>query len=378
MKKVVIVPDSFKGTLSTGQICRVAEEVIRRHMPRCQVVKIPVADGGEGSVDALLQALGGQKERAVVQGPYFEEMESFYGLLKDGSGAVIEMAACAGLPLVEGRADPGKTTTYGVGQLMRCAVERGCDKLILALGGSCTNDGGCGAAAAAGVRFYNGAGETFVPTGDTLEQIADFDTEGLDQRLKEAQIRIMCDIDNPMVGPNGAAAVFAPQKGADEAQVRRLERGLCHLNDLWKKKWGRDFSTLAGGGAAGAMGAGMAAFFGGRLQRGIDVVLDSAGFDRILQDTDLVITGEGNLDSQSLHGKTVSGVARRAKERNVPVLAVVGGAQVSPEEAAALGVSAVFSINRMPEDLSVSRHKAEENLRYAMDNIMRLIKIFEK
>lgn len=374
MKKVVLIPDSFKGTLSSAQICEILGGKVKEHFPGCQVVSIPVADGGEGSVDCFLTALGGEKIRLTVKNPYFEDMESFYGLIDNGQTAVIEMASCAGLPLVEDRKDPRKTTTYGVGELILDAAGRGVKKIIVGLGGSSTNDGGCGAAAAVGVKFLNAKGETFVPTGGTTHEIAHIDMSGRSKALDGVEIVTMCDIDNPMYGPTGAAHVFAPQKGADPETVLFLDEGIKHLSEVIKADLGQDLSQDPGTGAAGAMGAGMMAFFSSRLQMGIETVLDTVRFEDVIADADMIFTGEGKIDSQSLRGKVVIGVARRAKKKNVPVTVIVGGADNDIDAAYGMGVTAVFSINRLPQDFSVSRHNSVENMTLTADNVLRLIK----
>ena len=374
MKKAVLIPDSFKGTLSSARICEIMEKQIKRHFPNCTVVGIPVADGGEGSVDAFLTALGGEKIFVEVAGPYFEPMRAFYGLIDEGRTAVIEMAACAGLPLVGDRKDPSKTTTYGVGQLIRDAAKRGVKKIIVGLGGSATTDAGCGAAAAVGVKFFNAAGASFVPVGGTLKDVVRIDMADAPAQLKDVEIVTMCDIDNPMYGLHGAAYVFGPQKGADEAMVRMLDEGLRHLGEIIRSDLGRDLTQIPGGGAAGAMGVGMVAFFGSSLQMGIETVLDTVGFDRIVADADAVFTGEGKIDSQSLRGKVVIGVARRAKKQKVPVIAVVGGADLDVDDAYDEGVRAIFTINRLPQDLSVSSAFSDVNLGFTMDNILRMMK----
>lgn len=371
MKKAVLIPDSFKGTLSSAEICGIMEKAILRHYPLCDVRSIPVADGGEGSVDAFLTALGGEKIYVGVCGPYLEPMRAFYGLI--GDTAVIEMAACAGLPLVGENKNPALTSTYGVGELMAHALAAGAKKIIMGLGGSATNDGGCGAAAALGVRFINAAGESFIPVGGTLKDIASIDMSALSPLLNQAEIVTMCDIDNPMYGEKGAAYIFGPQKGADENMVRELDAGLRHLCEIMKKDLGLDLSRIPGGGAAGAMGAGMAAFFSSKLQMGIETVLDTVGFDALAADADCIFTGEGKIDSQSLRGKVVIGVARRAKKLNVPVIAVVGGAELEMDEAYSEGVSAIFTINRLPMELKDSAGDSGNNLGFVMDNILRIL-----
>ena len=373
MEKILLVPDSFKGTLSSRQVCQVMAGQLRRFFPQVQVKSIPVADGGEGSVEAFLAAAGGERRTRTVTGPFGEPVEAFYGVLGDGCTAVIEMAACAGLPLAEGRLNPERATTYGVGELLLAAKEAGCTKAILGLGGSCTNDGGAGAAAALGAKFTRADGTAFVPTGGTLGEIAALDVSPVAQALQGMELTAMCDIDNPLYGEAGAAAVFAPQKGADAAMVARLDAGLRHLGQVAARCLGRDFSHLPGAGAAGGLGFGMAAFCGAQLRMGIDAVLDAVGFDSLLPGTDMVFTGEGKIDSQSARGKVVSGVAARCRKAGVPVVAVVGQIGQGFEEMYQQGLTAVFSINRAAQPFAESRFHAGENLALTMENIARLL-----
>lgn len=373
MEKILLVPDSFKGTLSSRQVCQVMAGQLRRFFPQAQVKSIPVADGGEGSVEAFLAAAGGERRTRTVTGPFGEPVEAFYGILGDGRTAVIEMAACAGLPLAEGRLNPERATTYGVGELLLAAKEAGCTKAILGLGGSCTNDGGAGAAAALGAKFTRADGTAFVPTGGTLGEIAALDVSPVAQAFQGMELTAMCDIDNPLYGEAGAAAVFAPQKGADAAMVARLDAGLRHLGQVAARCLGRDFSHLPGAGAAGGLGFGMAAFCGAQLRMGIDAVLDAVGFDSLLPGTDMVFTGEGKIDSQSARGKVVSGVAARCRKAGVPVVAVVGQIDQGFEEMYQQGLTAVFSINRAAQPFAESRFHAGENLALTMENIARLL-----
>lgn len=373
MEKILLVPDSFKGTLSSRQVCQVMAGQLRRFFPQAQVKSIPVADGGEGSVEAFLAAAGGERRTRTVTGPFGEPVDAFYGILGDGRTAVIEMAACAGLPLAEGRLNPERATTYGVGELLLAAKEAGCTKAILGLGGSCTNDGGAGAAAALGAKFTRADGTAFVPTGGTLGEIAALDVSPVAQALQGMELTAMCDIDNPLYGDAGAAAVFAPQKGADAAMVARLDAGLRHLGQVAARCLGRDFSHLPGAGAAGGLGFGMAAFCGAQLRMGIDAVLDAVGFDSLLPGTDVVFTGEGKIDSQSARGKVVSGVAARCRKAGVPVVAVVGQIGQGFEEMYQQGLTAVFSINRAAQPFAESRFHAGENLALTMENIARLL-----
>ena len=375
MGPILLVPDSFKGSLSSRQVCEIMERQLAGYFPSVPIVALPVADGGEGSVDAFLAAAGGQRVTKTVTGPFGQPVEAFYGILPDGRTAVVEMAACAGLPLAEGQLDPERATTYGVGELILAAKAAGCTKVILGLGGSCTNDGGAGAAAALGAVFHREDGTPFVPTGGTLQEIASLDCAPLAEALAGVELVAMCDIDNPLFGQEGAAWVFAPQKGADDAMVARLDEGLRHLGEVSCQCLGKDLSQLPGAGAAGGLGFGMAAFCGAKLQMGIDVVLDTLGFEERLQQASLVFTGEGRIDSQSTRGKVVAGVARRAKQAGVPVVALVGEIGQGFEPLYDQGLTAVFSINRAAQPFAQSRHHAADNLALAMDNLARLLSL---
>lgn len=377
MKSFVVIPDSFKGTMSSQEVCQIMEQAILKVLPQAKVNQLPVADGGEGSVEAFLKALGGEKKSVKVHGPYMEELDSFYGLLPDGT-AVIEMAAAAGLPLVGDKKQAEKTTTYGVGELMLAAAQAGCKSIIMGLGGSCTNDGGCGAAAACGIRFFDATGEEFVPVGESLGNITRIDTSGLVPQLRGMPIITMCDIDNPLCGVKGAAAVFGPQKGADAATVNLLEAGLKHMAEVVQRDLLKEILTLPGAGAAGGMGGGMVAFFNSPLQMGIETVLDTVNFDEIIKTADCIFTGEGRVDEQSLMGKVICGVTRRAQRAGVPVICVAGGIETIPTEAYQRGLTAAFSINQKPlaleEALPLSRH----NLSFTMENIVRTLALLAR
>lgn len=378
MSKYLLIPDSFKGTMSSDEICSIMEKAVRRNDPDARIISIPVADGGEGSVDAFLKAMGGEKVAVTVKGPFFQDLDAFYGIVEDGRTAVIEMAACAGLPLVENNPDPTRTTTYGVGQLMEAAIRRGCRKIIMGLGGSCTNDAGTGAAAALGVVFTNDRGDAFIPTGGTLKEIAHIDKSKLLPSLQEVELITMCDIDNPLYGEKGAAYVFAPQKGASPEVVKELDEGLRHLDQILQKDLKLSLSEIKGAGAAGGMGCGMVAFFGSALQMGIETVLDTVKFDELLKDADYVFTGEGKIDTQSIRGKVVIGIAKRTKKANVPLIAFVGDIGDGIEEAYDLGVSGIFSINRVAVEYKDAKKRAREDMYLTVDNMMRFRKSLEK
>ncbi len=373
MKKCILIPDSFKGTMSSSEICSMMKDAIHTYYPEADVVSIPVADGGEGTVDSFLEALGGEKITLEVTGPHFEKTESFYGILPDGT-AIVEMAAAAGLPQVGDYLHPEKATTFGVGELILDAAKRGCKKIVVGLGGSATNDGATGAAAAVGVTFTDAEGKSFVPQGETLDKIAKIDISTRDKALEGVEIITMCDIDNPLCGPHGAAHVFGPQKGADEEMVLFLDAQLGKMSDAIKQSLSIDISELPGSGAAGGMGGGMVAFFGAELEMGIEVVLDTVKFDDQCDDTDMVFTGEGKIDFQSLRGKVVIGIARRTKKKNVPLVAIVGDIGDNLEAAYEEGVSAIFSINRVAQEFKVLKKRAKSDMVLTMDNLIRFVK----
>ena len=376
MKKCVVVSDSFKGTVSSREICEIAQRVIPRHFPACEVVCIPVADGGEGTVDCFIQAMGAQRVEVTVTNALGEKSAAAYARI--GELAIIEMAAAAGLPQVGALRCPGTATTYGVGELIAHAVDSGCRKILLGLGGSATNDGGCGCAAALGVGFLDADGQSFVPVGDTLGRIARIDTAKAEALLRSVEITVMCDVTNPLYGPTGAAYVFAPQKGADAEKVKSLDAGLRHFGDVIRSQYGLDVSAMPGAGAAGGMGAGCVALLGGTIQSGIDAVLDVTGFDRQLEGADLVITGEGRIDSQSADGKVVSGVARRTRAKGVPLIAIAGGIADSAGAVYDIGVSAMFSTDRaaLPVDMLGARSPGDYEA--TLNDIMSLIAIAER
>lgn len=373
-KKFILIPDSFKGTLSSARICELISDKINKIFNESEIVSLPVADGGEGTVDCFLAATDGEKVFTRASDPFGEQINAYYA--RFGDTAVIETAATAGLPLVENRKNPLKASTYGLGEQISHAVSFGAKKIIIGLGGSCTNDFGCGAACALGARFYDKDGRSFVPTGETLINIEKIELGGV--KTKGVFITAMCDVDNPPFGENGAARVFAPQKGADEAAVKLLDAGVKHVCEVIKRDFGADYSELKGGGAAGALGAGARFFLGAELKSGISTVLDTLGFDEKIKGADYIFTGEGKIDGQSLRGKVVAGVAERAEKAGVPVIAIVGGADGDMTELYAAGVTAVFPINRLPQDFSVSRRYSEENLSRTAEDVLRLLKVLAR
>lgn len=375
MKKCIVISDSFKGTLSSLDICQIARETFQTVLPDCELVTIPVADGGEGTVDCFVQAMNAVPVTVTVQGPFGDPVSAAYARM--GDAAVIEMAAAAGLSLAGDRKDPSRAGTYGVGELMRHAVEQGCKEIYLGIGGSATNDGGCGCAAALGVKFYDAAGKTFIPTGGTLDQIKTIDIAPARELLHGIPLRVMCDVTNPLHGPNGAAYVFSPQKGADPAMVERLDGQLKAFADVLRRELGADISDLPGAGAAGGMGAGCVALLGGELSSGIDAVLSIVGFEEQLKDADLVISGEGRLDSQSFQGKVISGIARRTGEAGVPLVILAGILDDSARNAVFPGITAVFNTNRAARPMSEVPAHCREDYRAALTDLLRTVQMAE-
>ena len=373
-KKFVIIPDSFKGTLSSIEVCDIIETEILKVFKDAEIKKIPVADGGEGSVDAFLEGLKGHKVYVTVNNPFFEKMTSFYGLIDQGETAVIEMAACAGLPLVGNKKDPRITTTYGVGELLLHAIDQGVKKVILGIGGSSTNDGGCGFAAALGVDFYNEQGDKFIPTGGTLHQITRIDKSNLDSRLKSIELVTMCDIDNPLYGKEGAAYVFGPQKGADPKMVEFLDQGLQHLAKMVHQSLGIDDPNFKGAGAAGGLGYGAKIFADSKIQMGIETVLDAMQFDQLAENADYIITGEGQMDFQSLRGKVVIGVARRARNKHARVIAVVGSLKGDKKDFTKEGIDDIVITNYLELSFDELKPRAKEDMKHTVGLFIQSLK----
>lgn len=326
--KVVVASDSFKGCLTSIQVADAVEKGIHANWPDCQVTKLAVADGGEGTIEALLTTMGGRNVKVKVQDPLGRPIEAEYAILKDGT-AVIEMSKASGLTLLHlSERNPLHTSTYGTGQLIADALHKGCRKFLIGIGGSATNDAGTGMLEALGYRFLDAEGNVLKGVGLSLEAIMTIDTSAAIPELKSAEFIVACDVESPFHGPKGAAHVYAPQKGASPEMVDFLDNGLKHFADILKSKTGKDISDMPGAGAAGGLGGAFKAFLNAELRKGAEMVLDAIGFDEIIRDSDLVITGEGKIDSQTLNGKLPSAVAQRASARNIPVMAICGRTEV--------------------------------------------------
>lgn len=371
--KIVIAPDSFKESLTAMQAADAIEQGFKEVFPEAQYVKIPMADGGEGTVQSLVDATDGTIIRTKVTGPLGEPVEAFFGLFGDGTTAVIEMAAASGLHLVPPeKRNPLLTTTWGTGELIKAALDHGVTKIIIGIGGSATNDGGAGMVQALGGRLLTEAGRNIGYGGGSLDQLAAIDVSGLDPRLQQVHIEVACDVDNPLTGSRGAAAVFGPQKGATPDMVKLLDRNLSHYASLIEKELGKKVDEIPGAGAAGGLGAGLLAFLPVELNRGIEIVLKAAEFEKHVQDADLVITGEGRIDSQTVYGKTPMGVAKVAKKYQVPVIGIAGSVSDDSHVVHDHGIDAVFSIVPRTMPLSDALSNASPYLRQTARNVAAL------
>lgn len=371
----IVAPDSFKGSLSAVEAAHYMERGIKTVFPQAGVMKIPLADGGEGTVDAIINAAGGRLVEAEVTGPLGLPVKAVFGVLPDNNTGVLEVASVCGLPQVPPeRRNPESTTSFGVGELILAAVVEGCRRVIVGLGGSATNDGGIGMAAALGVRFLAETGQLVKPRVSNLGLVAGIDYSGLDQRLSGVEVTGIYDVSSPLFGPRGASVVFGPQKGATPEQVRRLDALLRRLAELIHKAYGIEVDYLPGAGAAGGLGAGLAAFLGGRLVPGSDMLLELCKLDEFMaeNEVDLVITGEGEINHQTVLGKVPVSVARLAKKHNLPVVAVVGSIGPGYEKVYQHGIDAIYSIIPRPMELSEAMQNAANLLENATAQLMRL------
>ena len=374
--KIVIAPDSYKESLSALEVAQAVEAGFRQVFPDADYVLVPVADGGEGTVDAMVAATGGRKETVTVSGPLGEPVEAFYGLTGDGDTAVIEMAAASGLALVPpDRRNPLLTSSRGTGELIRAALDAGARRFILGIGGSATNDGGAGMVQALGVRLLDLEGRELDGSGGDLARLERIDVSALDPRLAECRIEVACDVDNPLTGARGASAVFGPQKGATPEMVQVLDANLARLARIVGRDLGVAVDTVPGAGAAGGMGAAMLAFFGATLKPGIEIVTAAVDLDDHVRDADLVITGEGRIDFQTVHGKTPIGVARVAKRHGKPVIGIAGSLGAEVGVVHAHGIDAVFSVLSKPCTLDEALRDAAANVELTARNVAAVLRI---
>lgn len=374
--KIVIAPDSFKGSLSAKVVADCIERGIKKIYAKAYIVKIPMADGGEGTVQSLVDGSEGNIKKVKVKGPLLKEVEAFYGILGDGKTAVIEMAAASGLPLItKEERNPLKATTYGTGQLIKHALDMGCSSIIIGIGGSSTNDGGAGMVQALGIELLDQSGEEIGFGAEGLSRLHRVDLRNMDPRIKKCKITAACDVNNPLCGPNGASHVFGPQKGADEEMIKVLDDNLSNFADVIKKDLNIDMKDVPGSGAAGGLGGGLLAFLSAELKRGIDIVIETTKLEESIKDADLVITGEGMIDYQTAFGKTPFGVAKIAKKYNIPVIAIAGGIGEGAETLYDKGFTSIFSIVDKPMELEEAIADASILLEKTTERIMRIFKI---
>lgn len=374
--KIVIAPDSYKGSLTAKAVADSIERGIKKIYEKANTIKIPMADGGEGTVQSLVDGTEGKIIKVKVKGPLLKEVEAFYGILGDGKTAVIEMAAASGLLLVtKEERNPLKTTTYGTGQLIKNALDMGCRNIIIGIGGSSTNDGGAGMAAALGIKLLDQRGKNIGFGGECLAKLHTINVNNMDPRMKECKITIACDVDNPLCGLNGASHVFGPQKGADEKMIKILDDNLSNYAYVIKKDLNIEIKNVPGAGAAGGLGGGLLAFFNAKLKSGIDIVIETTNLEEIIKDADLVITGEGMIDYQTAFGKTPFGVARVARKYNIPVIAIAGGIGKDSEKLYDKGFTSIFSIVDRPMQLEEAIENASILLEKATERIMRIFTI---
>ncbi|MDF2614245.1 MAG: glxK [Clostridia bacterium] len=372
--QIIIATDSFKGSMSAIEAANSIEKGIKKVVNNAIIIKIPIADGGEGTVDAIVMGSKGAYRHTTVTGPLGEKIESKYGILPDGS-AIIEMAEASGITLVpKEKLNPMETTTYGTGELIKAALDEGAKRIIMGIGGSATNDGGMGFAQALGVVFRDQEGTVLGRGAKYLTDIHTIDVSGIDKRLEETEFIVACDVTNTLCGEKGASAVYGPQKGADEQMVKDLDNALRHYADVIKNQLGKDILDTEGTGAAGGLGAGLLVFCRATLKSGIKTVLEAVHIEQYLEKTDLIITGEGKIDGQSIYGKVPVGIAEAAKPYHIPVIALVGGIGEEAEKVYEYGIDSIMSLVDQPMTLEKAIDNGKELLERSAERMMRMIK----
>ncbi|MDD3229459.1 MAG: glycerate kinase [Oscillospiraceae bacterium] len=371
MKKFVLAPDSFKGTLSAAEVCAIQESVIRKYISDAEIHAVPMADGGEGMVESFLNVIGGQRIAVEVTAPLSGTVNAVYGILPDGS-AVMEMSAAAGLPLVEGRKDPLHASSYGVGEMILDAKSRDIRRILMGLGGSCTNDCGIGMAAALGFRFLDANGAEVEPLAVNLKKIEHIKEP---VTLPEVEISAACDVNNPLLGSNGATLTFGSQKGADAKMLAQLEEGMTHFEQVLTKHYENSGTTVPGTGAAGGMGAAILTMLGGTLKPGIEILLDAANFGSLLKNADMVFTGEGRIDWQSACGKVPMGVGLRCKQARVPCIALCGSIGKNAQAVYDCGITSIFSAVKGITTFDEILKTSAEDLEFLTDSVMRTLMV---
>lgn len=376
MMKIVIAPDSYKESLTAMEVATAIEAGFRQVLPDAEYHKLPMADGGEGTVQSLVDATDGSIIEQRVTGPLGEQVDGFYGLMGDGKTAIIEMAAASGLHLVTPeQRNPLLTTTFGTGELIKAALDKGVEHIIVGIGGSATNDGGIGMAQALGIKMQDAKGNEIGYGGGELARLAHIDTRSVDPRLAKIKLEVACDVDNPLCGPKGAAHVFGPQKGATPEMVKQLDANLAHYAEIINNQQDRDVKEMAGAGAAGGLGAALLGLLDASLRPGIDIVMDAVNLTDIVADADLVITGEGRIDSQTIHGKTPIGVARTAKKFHTPVIGIAGCLSDDCDVVYDHGIDAVFSVVPRAMELADALDEAAFNVQMTARNVAAMLTV---
>jgi len=374
--KVVIAVDSFKGSLSTNEVNDAVEKGIRNVYEDANIIKVPIADGGEGTVDSLVLGLGGTIIETEVNDPLMRRVLAKYGILKENT-AIIEMSSASGLPLLkDNERNPLKTSTFGVGELIKDAINRGCKEFIIGIGGSATNDAGIGMLEALGYRFYDEKHNLLSGIGESLNYVETIDDTDKIKALNECHFSILCDVDNPFYGENGASYVYARQKGASDEMIVELDKGLRHFSDIINQTYRIDISQLKGAGAAGGLGGGLCAFLNGELLPGVDIIFNKLNLEEKAKDADILITGEGKMDFQSIMGKAPSGISRLGKKYQIPVIGIGGGVTDEAYKMHDLGMTSLFSIMNYPMSLeeAMNKDKAMHFVEMNVTEIFRLIK----
>ncbi len=373
--RFLFASDSFKGSLSSEKIIELLKESAENVFPGCETRGVPIADGGEGTVDAVIAVTKGEKRVIEVHGPLMENVESSYGIFH-GDCAIIEMAAASGLPMVSPeKRNPLNTTTYGTGELIRDALDQGYQKISIAIGGSATNDGGMGAMRALGIRFLDAEGKELEGRGSDLAKVVDIDSTNLHSAVAEAEFTVMCDVNNPLTGPKGATYTFGKQKGGTPEILDELEMGMKNYAMVIQKKFGINVDSIAGAGAAGGLGVALCVFLNAEMKSGIETVLDLIDFDGLLEETDLVVTGEGQIDWQSAFGKVPSGIGQRCQAKGIPAVAVVGGMGSGAEKIYEFGVESIIPTINGAMEMEEALERAEELYRGATERMFRMIRV---
>jgi len=375
----ILAPDSFKESMTAKEVCIAMEKGIRKVYPEANYIHVPMADGGEGTVQSLVDASGGEIYYKEVMGPLGQKVTAKFGILGDGETAAIEMASASGIHYVTKETrNPLITTTFGTGELIRECLDKGMNKIIIGIGGSATNDGGTGMAEALGVKFLDVEGHQLPRGGGSLDKLAMVDVSELDERLKHVTLIVACDVTNPLCGEHGASHVFGPQKGATPDMVRQLDTNLAHYAEVVKQQLHKDVRDVPGAGAAGGLGAGLLIFTQGTLQKGIEIVIEYTGLKEKLSNADYVFTGEGGIDFQTKFGKTPYGVAKTAKEAGKKVIAVAGYIGEGIDTLYAEGIDAVFGIVPGANEIDKVLAEGPQNVERTCENIARLLRLSEK